>query len=116
MKKFEVFVGLAEDRKQHMGNECFHVRLQMNPHGLWLDALIEILERVIKTTFAEPYCLCYPLLDLLKVYLEYFRCEIRDEGFSDIGVVLTTSLCECGRVAVSVFMSESVLPFTLHEG
>jgi hypothetical protein len=79
----------------------------MNPHGLWLHTLIEIFERVIKTTFAEPYCLRYPLLDLLKVYLEYFWGKIGDEGFSNFSVILTASLCESGRVAISVLMSKS---------
>lgn len=85
----------------------------MNPHGLWLHALIEVLESVIKTTFAEPYCLRYPLLNLLKVYLEYFRGKIGDEGFSNFSVVLTASLCECRRIAISVFISKSALQFIL---
>jgi hypothetical protein len=85
----------------------------MNPHGFWFDALIEILESVIKTTFAEPYCLRHPLLDLLKVNLEYFRGKIGDEGFSNFSVVLTASLCECCWVAISVFMSKSALTFIL---
>lgn len=66
----------------------------MNPHRFRLHALIKILECVIKTTLAEPYCLRYPLLDLLKVYLEYFRGEIGDEGFCNFSVILTASLGE----------------------
>jgi hypothetical protein len=85
----------------------------MNPHRLWLHTLIKVLESVVKTTLAEPYCLRHPLLNLLKVNLEYFRGKIGDEGFRNFSVILTASLCECCRVAISVFMSKSALQFTL---
>jgi len=85
----------------------------MNPHGLWLHALIKVLESVVKATLTEPYCFRHPLFNLLKVNFEYFRSKVGDEGFCNFSVVLTASLCECRRVTVSIFMSKLALHFTL---
>jgi hypothetical protein len=85
----------------------------MNPHGFWLHTFIEVFEGVVKATLAEPYCLRYPLLDLLKVNLEYFRGKVGDEGFSNFSVILTISLCKCRRITISVITSKSAL-YVLH--
>jgi hypothetical protein len=48
LEEFDVFIRLAQDREDEMGDEVVGVRLEEGPHGLGLDALVEEVERVVQ--------------------------------------------------------------------
>jgi len=56
---------LAEHGENEMFDKDGHVRLEVVPHGFWLDALVHESQSVGKAGLAEPDSLADPFFDLL---------------------------------------------------
>jgi hypothetical protein len=66
--------------------------LQMSPHFLGSNTLVQKYKGIRQTRSAEPSCLGNPLLDLLEVSLENLRSEIGCEVLRECSIVVSVAL------------------------
>ncbi len=97
LELLQVFLGETEDGKDEMGHEVIEMPLEMAPHVLGPDALIQENDCVRETRSAQPHCLGYPLLDLLKIMLQDLRRDLRRELVGEVHSAVVAGLVQDRR-------------------
>jgi hypothetical protein len=84
-----------------MGDQVLHVRLEVVPHGLGLNALLHEDQSIREGRVAEPLRLGYPFVDLLQVTLEDLRGESTDKGLRIRSIIGSRGFRDGSGVSVS---------------
>lgn len=99
LELLHVVLGEAKDWENEVGNEVGQMSLQVSPHLLGSDRLVEEDQGVRETRSAEPGSLGNPFLDFREIVLQNLRGNISSKVLCELEGLVT--LAWAGRVTVS---------------